>query len=452
MPVDALEHNTPNAAIPPSLLKELQQSAQQKADLEAANAIQADLQGRIDTGALDGQIALLFQNLRGQYRNHRLVDCKVMLENGQSIILHVPWFRLKRSKKNSHREKGIFPHLAVLGIFDGMTPELVSLVAKFAVAASSLEEARSLLADIGIKLDVKKVQKSVKAFALRARAGQINQGADINLSGLRVVISADGGRIRVRRNKKGPKTKKGRTRYDTSWREPKLIIIYVVAANGRLDRNFSPIIDGEISGPKATVSLIQGYLKGSQIEASNRVLFVGDGAKWLWNRISAIFSTLGISKVVVELLDFYHAVEHLTTIANQRTDWSQKQRKAWVRAVRKQLLDGQSQEAIAAIEEATKGDSKILRRERQYFRNHAQHLDYALAEVESLPRGSGAIESAIRRVVNLRLKGAGIFWHLDTANECLFLRSYYKSGRWGNVESWAISIYGLETMGYERAS
>ena len=48
------------------------------------------------------------------------------------------------------------------------------------------------------------------------------------VNGRRVVISTDGGRIRIRKNKRGPKTKKGSNRYSTDWREPKLLIIYVV--------------------------------------------------------------------------------------------------------------------------------------------------------------------------------------------------------------------------------
>ena len=44
-----------------------------------------------------------------------------------------------------------------------------------------------------------------------------------------------------------------------------------------------------------------------------------------------------------------------------------------------------------------------------------------------LPIGSGAIESAIRRVVNLRLKGASIYWHKKSAEAVLLLRSYYKA-------------------------
>ena len=47
-----------------------------------------------------------------------------------------------------------------------------------------------------------------------------------------------------------------------------------------------------------------------------------------------------------------------------------------------------------------------------------------------LPIGSGVIESAIRRVVNLRLKSPGSFWKLDFAEKMIYLRSQILYGRW----------------------
>lgn len=71
-------------------------------------------------------------------------------------------------------------------------------------------------------------------------------------------------------------------------------------------------------------------------------------------------------------------------------------------------------------------------RERNYLLCNARagRLDYAKARRAKMPIGSGTMESAIRRVVNLRLKGAGIFWHEDHAEQMLLLRTYYKSKHW----------------------
>jgi len=60
-------------------------------------------------------------------------------------------------------------------------------------------------------------------------------------------------------------------------------------------------------------------------------------------------------------------------------------------------------------------------------------MHYSVFKEHNLPTGSGAVESAIRRVINLRLKGAGIFWTAEMAEVMLFLRSQFLCGRWNIV-------------------
>jgi hypothetical protein len=85
----------------------------------------------------------------------------------------------------------------------------------------------------------------------------------------------------------------------------------------------------------------------------------------------------------------------------------------------------------------------MLRRlERAYFKRNGEkgRMDYARLAALKMPIGSGAIESTIRRVVNLRLKGASIYWHKKSAEAVLLLRSYYKAGRWNHLERQALTI------------
>jgi hypothetical protein len=60
-----------------------------------------------------------------------------------------------------------------------------------------------------------------------------------------------------------------------------------------------------------------------------------------------------------------------------------------------------------------------------------------------LPIGSGAIESTVRRIVNLRLKGPSICWCRTSAETILLLRSYYKAGRWRLLKYMATSHRAL---------
>jgi hypothetical protein len=71
-------------------------------------------------------------------------------------------------------------------------------------------------------------------------------------------------------------------------------------------------------------------------------------------------------------------------------------------------------------------------------------MDYGLMAQLNLPMGSGAIESAIRRVVNLRLKGPSIFWCKHNAELVVMLRAFYKAGRWNQFKSMAFSpLYAI---------
>ena len=58
------------------------------------------------------------------------------------------------------------------------------------------------------------------------------------------------------------------------------------------------------------------------------------------------------------------------------------------------------------------------------------HLNYTTYTRRGLPLGSGAVESAIRRVINLRLKGNGMFWTAETAESMLQVRCQLLSTEW----------------------
>ena len=66
----------------------------------------------------------------------------------------------------------------------------------------------------------------------------------------------------------------------------------------------------------------------------------------------------------------------------------------------------------------------------EYLNKHESHLRYDWFGYRGRPRGSGAVESAIRRVINLRLKGNGIYWKEENAEAMLVLRAAALTGRW----------------------
>jgi hypothetical protein len=113
------------------------------------------------------------------------------------------------------------------------------------------------------------------------------------------VISSDGGRLRLREPKRGPKTTKGRQRYTGAWREPKVLIIYVVDAEGKREASFAPVIDATLQGPDAVFALLRTYLQRRAITQADQVLFIADGAPWIWKRVPLLVHALGLTAAQV---------------------------------------------------------------------------------------------------------------------------------------------------------
>ena len=104
------------------------------------------------------------------------------------------------------------------------------------------------------------------------------------------------------------------------------------------------------------------------------------------------------------------------------------------RELRSRLRNGQWRYVVNELQQFADDDrdNTALRTELNYLRKHgaAGRLNYTHFRSLGLPLGSGAIESSIRRVINLRLKGNGIFWRAEHAEEMLQLRALVITNRW----------------------
>src|SRR5712692_10709294 len=220
----------------------------------------------------------------------------------------------------------------------------------------SLQEAQDVLAARGVELDTKTVRTIAYRYAARARREQqVNNAAfEDSVAGRRVVCSSDGGRMRLREIKRGSKTTKGRRRYTGAWREPKVLIIYVVDAEGKREASFAPVIDATLQGPDAVFALLRTSLQRLAITQADQVLFIADGAPWIWKRVPLLRRALGLAAEQVHaLLDFYHAVQRLGQVAGLRKDWNARAR--WRTQQRHLLLQGEVDQVIAAMQVLCRG-------------------------------------------------------------------------------------------------
>lgn len=75
---------------------------------------------------------------------------------------------------------------------------------------------------------------------------------------------------------------------------------------------------------------------------------------------------------------------------------------------------------------------EALKKLNDYFGDDKK-FQYEKLQSMGIPTGSGTVESAIRRVINLRIKAPGQFWLLENAEKIIFLRSQVLTGRWYSV-------------------
>jgi hypothetical protein len=407
-----------------------------------ALATALELQRSLASPALHEQERRLSKAGRKKMKDFGYRPVTVQFLGGQKIELMARYWC--RSQATKEKGKGCYFGFMLLGVCDRCTPGLASEVAQLAAALSSFEDAQARLQQMGVPMSIGRIATVSYQVSQRARRQQELEGMGIegSLAGKRVVISVDGGRIRIRKIKRGKKTKKGRSRYRTDWREPKLLVIYVVDDRGRISREFAPVMDGTLQGPDEIFRLLEFYLSQLEIAEAAKILFIADGAKWIWKRVASLWQRLGLEGRCRELVDFYHVMEHVHALAALKTSWRSSERKRWVTRQRRRLWRGELQAFIAEIERFCRGKrGKGWVRERAYLLRNARagRLDYAKARRRKLPMGSGTMESAIRRVVNLRLKGASIFWTEEHAEQMLLLRTYYKSKRWQVVENKAFA-------------
>jgi hypothetical protein len=234
---------------------------------------------------------------------------------------------LTRTGRGRGREgTGLYPELAALGIIEGSTPALVSRVGRQCALLPSYQSVQRELAAAGTSLGIKVVHRIARQLGaavltcrsrdlLRWRAGTLTPGTE--LAGKRVAAMIDGGRTRLRtviRKQKGRgKNKKRRRRYKAEWREPKLLILFEIDKQGRMQKKTRPWIDGTFAGPDEAMELLALHLHRLGATQAEVVVFVADGAPWVWERLDWVQRRVGLSaEQLVQVLDWCHAGHNLS--------------------------------------------------------------------------------------------------------------------------------------------
>jgi len=372
-----------------------------------------------------------------KYKEHRPLTVRVL--DGVTLCVDSPYFtktgRKRGQKKRGPNGRGCHLLLEVLGFVGQVSPTLVEEGVQLALLCPSFEVAQQILATRQIHLDKKTLRRLCQALGLLGmeQRATVMVDEDLSLTGRTLYIGIDGGRLRTRRAKRGPIPEgKKRTGFTTPWREPKLFTLYTLDERGRTDRDWMPIHDATLGDADAVFELLEATLQALPLEQAERIVFLGDGAEWLWSRVDRLVWKLGLDPDrVVQILDYYHNTEILWELVQLQPKQSNKQQRARYKRWKTWLWNGQQDRLSQELLPALRGK----KRQRAltalaHFDRHAQRMCYHAFKQQGLPIGSGHVESAIRRVINLRLKAPGTFWKEKQVEPFLFLRAQLISGRW----------------------
>jgi hypothetical protein len=157
------------------------------------------------------------------------------------------------------------------------------------------------------------------------------------------------------------------------------------------------------------------------------ILVIGDGAPWIWNVAGDRWAQ------AEELLDFYHASEHVWELG--RALYGPDRAKSWVEARLHELRHGQQEQFLAhlAALKVPRGQrGETVREQKNYFANQAQRLNYQEIADRGWPIGSGAVESACSGEQN-RFKRRGQFWTLRGLGNLAALRQARDNKHWDEL-------------------
>ena len=214
-------------------------------------------------------------------------------------------------------------------------------------------------------------------------------------------------------------------------REVKLGCVFTQTA---WDKKGFPIRDPDSTTYTGAIETAEEFGKRLYVEAwkrgwsrAEKKVVMGDGAEWIWNLAEQHFPG------AVQIVDLYHARQHLWDLARRLYPNNEAGQKAWMKLHQKRLLDkGKIEKLVAAIRSIHSTNSEVadkIRIEADYFDRNADRMCYPKFRKQRLFVGSGVIQAGCKTVIGSRLKKSGMFWTVRGANAIIALRCCHLNGR-----------------------
>lgn len=175
-----------------------------------------------------------------------------------------------------------------------------------------------------------------------------------------------------------------------------------------------------LGGPEQFGQMVWSLARQSDWFGAKKSIVLGDGAIWIWNLADHHFVKSE------QLVDWYHATEHLGTAARLLYGEDKQPRDSWYEVQKTRLFAGQAEEiaryleACAAEKSPTVADA--LESEAGYFANNHERMAYQMLQAAGYPIGSGMVESGCKQF-KARFDGPGMRWSRPGAERLLPIRA-----------------------------
>lgn len=168
--------------------------------------------------------------------------------------------------------------------------------------------------------------------------------------------------------------------------------------------------------------------------SKKEIIFLGDGAKWLWDNVDEYYPNC------VKILDFFHLSEYVWEVAKEGFLDNIDKQNIWVSTQLLKLKESKHNELeFLSFDNKTEKLNDKIKALKTYLKNHLDMIDYKTYLEKGYMIGSGVVESSNKKVVTQRLKQSGMFWSNKGANAVMFIRALYLSSSpsWNNL--WAVN-------------
>lgn len=183
----------------------------------------------------------------------------------------------------------------------------------------------------------------------------------------------------------------------------------------------------DICTSKQFAPLVWGQGVKENAQLAQELIFVCDGADWIWNIINEHFPK------AIQILDWFHASEYLLPVA-QAVSKDLKQQSGWISEMKELLWQGDIEvilERLDVLRQVHTAD--VIRITANYYERHKERMRYAEFRQQGYQIGSGTIESAAKQIGMMRLKVPRAIWNESSARYVAKARAAFLSDRWESL-------------------